>query len=142
MDAIRSKKFFKCLRMKKSKEKSARLPERILEIFDDLTKSERLLADHFIENTDSLVLHTAAEISEQVKVSKATTARFFKRLGFPSFKTAQRLARVDRNDETYNKNVYSAAVSTLSGRSELAGHLACDVQNLSLIHISEPTRPY
>ena len=116
--------------MKKSEEKSARLSERILEIFDDLTKSERLLADHFLENPDSLVLHTAAEISGQAKVSKATTARFFKRLGFPSFKTAQRLARVHRNDETYNKNVYSAPVPTLSGRSDLADHLASDVQNL------------
>ena len=32
--------------MKKTEEKSARLSERILEVFDDLTKSERLLADH------------------------------------------------------------------------------------------------
>lgn len=116
--------------MKISNEKSARLSERILESFDDLTKSERLLADFFLENPDSLVLYTAAEISEQAKVSKATTARFFKRLGFPSFKTAQRMARVGQDDSSYTKNVYSEPVPNLSGRGDLADHLASDVQNL------------
>ena len=41
-------------------ENSARLSERILEVFDDLTKSERLLADHFLENPDSLALLSMA----------------------------------------------------------------------------------
>lgn len=111
-------------------EKTARLSERILESFDELTKSERLLAEHFLENPDSLVLHTAGEISAHAKVSKATTARFFKRLGFPSFKTAQRMARVGRDDSEYGKNVYSAPVPNLSGRGDLADHLASDMQNL------------
>lgn len=116
--------------MIETSEKSARLSERILECFDDLTKSERLLADHFLENPDSLVLHTAAEISAQAQVSKATTARFFKRLGFPSFKTAQRMARVVRDDSQYNKRVYSEPIPNLGGRRDLADHLASDVQNL------------
>lgn len=116
--------------MTRPREKSARLSERILESFDELTKSERMLADHFLENPDSLVLHTAAEISGQAKVSKATTARFFKRLGFPSFKTAQRMARVGRDDSQYKKRVYSEPVPYLSGRGDLADHLASDVQNL------------
>lgn len=111
-------------------EKSARLSERILECFDDLTKSERQLADHFLENPDSLALHTASEISAQAQVSKATTVRFFKRLGFPSFKTAQRMARVVRDDSSYNKRVYSEPVPRRSGRGDLADHLASDVQNL------------
>jgi DNA-binding MurR/RpiR family transcriptional regulator len=116
--------------MNTSTESSARLSERILECFDDLTKSERALADHFLENPDSLALHTAAEISAQAQVSKATTARFFKRLGFPSFKTAQRMARVVRDDSTYQKRVYSEPVPYRSGRGDLADHLASDVQNL------------
>lgn len=116
--------------MKMSADQSARLSERILESFDVLTKSERLLADHFLEHPDSLVLHTAAEISAQAKVSKATTARFFKRLGFPSFKTAQRMARVGRDDSNDKKRIYSKPVPNLSGRGDLADHLAADVQNL------------
>ncbi|MEM8871397.1 MAG: MurR/RpiR family transcriptional regulator [Pseudomonadota bacterium] len=116
--------------MKTPTEKSARLSERILESFDDLTKSERHLADHFLENPDSLVLNSAAEISAQAKVSKATTARFFKRLGFPSFRTAQRMARVGRDDSQYKKRVFSDPIPHLSGRGDLADHLASDVQNL------------
>ncbi|MEM9342969.1 MAG: MurR/RpiR family transcriptional regulator [Pseudomonadota bacterium] len=116
--------------MRTTGERTARLSERILECFDDLTRSERLLADHFLENPDSLVLHTAAEISTQAQVSKATTARFFKRLGFPSFKTAQRMARVVRDDSQYKKRVYSEPIPNLSGRRDLADHLASDVQNL------------
>lgn len=42
-------------------EKSARLSQPILECFEYLTKSGRLLADHFLENPDSLALHTAAK---------------------------------------------------------------------------------
>lgn len=116
--------------MKTPAETSAQLSERILEIFDDLTKSERKLADHFLENPDSLVLHTAAEISTLANVSKATTARFFKRLGFPSFRTAQRMARVRRDDSNHPKRVYSDPIPNLSGRGDLAEHLASDVQNL------------
>lgn len=109
---------------------TAQLSERILESFDDLTKSERLLAEHFLENPDSLALHTAEEISSLASVSKATTARFFKRLGFPSFKTAQRMARVRRNDSQHNKRVFSDPIKQRSGRGDLADHLASDVQNL------------
>ncbi len=109
---------------------TAQLSERILENFDDLTRSERLLADHFLENPDSLVLHTAEEISALAKVSKATTARFFKRMGFPSFKTAQRLARVRRDDAETSKRVFSKPIQYSTGRGDLAEHLASDVQNL------------
>ena len=42
----------------------AQLSERILEIFDDLTRAERLLAEHFLENPDSISLNTAQEISQ------------------------------------------------------------------------------
>lgn len=109
---------------------TARLSERILEVFDDLTRAERLLADHFLENPDSLALNTAEENSRLAGVSKATTARFFKRLGFPSFKTAQRMARAGGSDSGTGKRVYSEPIRRQSGRGDLADHLALDVQNL------------
>ena len=81
----------------------AQLSERILEIFDDLTRAERLLAEHFLENPNSISLHTAQEISRLAGVSKATTARFFQRLGFPSFKTAQRMSRASEISTEHGK---------------------------------------
>jgi len=107
----------------------ANLSERILEVFDDLTRAERLLADHFLENPDSLVLNTAEDISRKAGVSKATTARFFKRLGFPSFKTAQKLARAGDKDAG-GKRAFSQPIERKTGRGDLADHLASDVQNL------------
>ncbi len=108
----------------------ARLSQRILEVFDDLTRAERKLADHFLENPDSLALHTAEEISQQAQVSKATTARFFKRMGFPSFKTAQRMARRADTHAEMGKRVFSEPIQRRTGRGDLADHLASDVQNL------------
>ncbi|SNR53293.1 MurR/RpiR family transcriptional regulator [Puniceibacterium sediminis] len=108
----------------------ARLSERILEVFDDLTRAERLLADHFLESPDSLAMHTAEQLSEMAGVSKATTARFFKRLGFPSFKTAQRMARAGDTDTGQGKRVFSEPIQRRTGRGDLADHLASDVQNL------------
>ena len=108
----------------------AQLSERILEIFDDLTRAERLLAEHFLENPNSISLHTAQEISRLAGVSKATTARFFQRLGFPSFKTAQRMSRASEISTEHGKRVFSDPIQERSGRGDLAGHLASDVQNL------------
>lgn len=108
----------------------ASLSERILEIFDDLTRNERHLADLILGQPDMVVLSTAAEISEKAKVSKATTARFFKRLGYPSFRTAQKLARTGEAGDRGGKRLFSAPMEKISGRSELADHLANDVQNL------------
>ena len=109
---------------------TAQLSERILEIFDDLTRAERLLAEHFLENPNSISLHTAQDISRIAGVSKATTARFFRRLGFPSFKTAQQMSRSSETGEEHGKRVFSDPVQQRSGRGDLAGHLAADVQNL------------
>lgn len=108
----------------------ASLSERILEIFDDLTRNERHLADLILAQPDIVVLNTAAEISDKAKVSKATTARFFKRLGYPSFRTAQKLARSGEAREHGAKRVFSTPMEKTSGRGELADHLANDVQNL------------
>lgn len=108
----------------------ASLSQRILEIFDDLTRNERHLADLFLEQPDIIALNTAAHISEIAGVSKATTARFFKRLGYPSFRTAQHLARSGDASEQGGKRVFSRPLEKKSGRSELADHLANDVQNL------------
>lgn len=107
----------------------ATLSERILEIYDDLTRSERHLADLFLEDPDTLGLKSATEISDQTGVSKATTARFFKRLGYPSFKAAQKEAREGRAGESRPAQI-SRAFEQRSGRGELAEHLTMDMQNL------------
>ena len=105
------------------------LSQRILEAYDDLTRRERHLADLLLEDPDTLVLNSATDISAKAQVSKATTARFFQRLGYTSFKTAQKIARA-REDSGSGGNVASRASARKAGRADLADHLASDVHNL------------
>lgn len=103
------------------------LPERILNAYDDLTRRERRIADLLLENPDTLVLKSATEISAQADTSKATTARFFRRLGYPSFKAAQKVARMAGDKKASRPTSRS---QERSGGADLAEHLASDVQNL------------
>ena len=103
------------------------LSQRILDVFDDLTKSERRLADLLLQNPDALVLHTAADLSAKAGVSKATAARFFRRLGYASSKTAQKQAR-ERID---GPSPEGARIGRLRpGSNDLGQHLAVEMQNL------------
>ena len=61
----------------------AQLTERILEIFDDLTRAERLLAEHFLENPDSISLNTAQEISQLAMAGLTTVIWSFTTLNQP-----------------------------------------------------------
>ena len=67
--------------------------ERILDVHGELTRSERRPADLLLSDPDALLLHSAAELAQRAGVSKATTTRFFRRLGYASSKVAQREAR-------------------------------------------------
>jgi DNA-binding MurR/RpiR family transcriptional regulator len=106
------------------------LSQRILETYDDLTRRERRLADLLLENPDLLVLKSATEISAQIGVSKATMARFIRRLGYPSFKTAQKTARDGTQNGRRPAPAGAAPASRGGGRGVLAEHLASDMQNL------------
>ncbi len=104
------------------------LSERIVAAYDDLTRNERRLADLLLENPDILVLHSATEISGLVSVSKATTARFFQRLGYPSFKTAQKTAKGERDG---TPTVDGEKLSRFIGKqSDISEHLGSEIQNL------------
>lgn len=106
-----------------------RLSQRILDAYDELTRRERKLADVLLEDPDTLALKSATDLSALAGVSKATTARFFQRLGYPTFKTAQKIARTADSGETASP-LPLAGAQRKSGRGELAEHLANDVQNL------------
>jgi DNA-binding MurR/RpiR family transcriptional regulator len=108
----------------------ATLSQRILDAYDDLTRRERRLADLLLEDADAVVLKSATDISAKAGVSKATTARFFRRLGYPSFKAAQKIAQSNADDDTGREAARRGTPAGKAGRGELADHLAGDVQNL------------
>lgn len=109
---------------------SLSVSQRILESYDDLTRGERRIADLLLGDPDVLVLKSATEISAQVGVSQATTARFMQRLGYPSFKAAQKTAKLGDQALARGPRLPAGAPERKNGLSHLAEHLGNDVQNL------------
>jgi len=106
----------------------ATLSQRILDVQDQLTRTERRLATLLLEDPEAVALLSASEIAQKAGVSKATTARFFQRLGYPSFRTARSAARdAPAGGRTTDHKQRPSEKAAPPG---LAEHLAADVQNL------------
>ncbi|MEM9148405.1 MAG: MurR/RpiR family transcriptional regulator [Pseudomonadota bacterium] len=101
------------------------LSHQILSSYDLLSRSERKLADLLLEDPDRAVLNTAVELSKASGVSNSTTARFFKRLGYASFRAAQKVLRARASKPTTR-----APVPEAPSGATIAEHLENDVQNL------------
>lgn len=106
------------------------LQDRILEQHDQLTESERRLADVTLACVGTLASYSATELAQMAGVSKATAARFFRRLGYESFNEVRAQARdaADRGSPLYEL----AGVQLPAAPADaLAQHLANDLQNLA-----------
>lgn len=110
-------------------EQPERLAERILDHYDDMPRGERRLADLLLEQPMAVVEQSAAQLADRATVSKATTTRFFRRLGYPNFKTAQRAAREQGTDPQPVE--FGARMHRLAHQQvDLSQHLQSEVQNL------------
>jgi len=110
-------------------EPSARLAQRILDHYDDMPRGERRLADLLLEQPMAVVEQSAAQLAERATVSKATTTRFFQRLGYPSFKAAQKTAREQGTEPQPVE--FGARMHRLAHHQvDLSQHLQSEVQNL------------
>jgi DNA-binding MurR/RpiR family transcriptional regulator len=65
------------------------LAARIAEIYDGLSRQERLLADTVLTCARDLAGYTATELALRANVSKATATRLFRRLGYTDFEQAR-----------------------------------------------------
>ena len=109
---------------------ATRLTLRIQERISRLTASERKLAALLLENQTLIATHSATELSALAGVSKATTARFFRNLGYTDFEEARSQAREERNrTQPY---AYAAAQQgkMVLGRS-IGDHLELELLNLT-----------
>lgn len=103
-----------------------RIQEKILR----LTPAEQKLAALLLENQAMIETHTATELSALAGVSKATTARFFRNLGYTDFEEARGQAREERNrTQPYAYSARPRGGAAL-GRS-IADHLDLEVLNLT-----------
>ncbi len=103
---------------------------RILDIFDELTESERRLAEVVRETQGNLSAYTAGELAEKADVSNATAARFFQRLGYGSYSEARRQARLV---QAWGSPLYelTGVRDRVPGAGSFALHVAQDLQNLT-----------
>lgn len=100
------------------------ISERIVETFDDLTRSERRLADVVLEAPDRLIGESAGALAARAGVSKATTARFFQRLGYSGFREVVAEMRAVQDE-----GIDWSSRLTLARPSQ-AGHLTSELSNL------------
>lgn len=109
---------------------ASRLILRIQEKASRLTASEKKIAQVLSQNQDLVETHTATELANLAGVSKATTARFFRSLGYADFEEVRLQAREERNQrEPYAAPAPHTASETL-GRT-ISDHLELELRNLT-----------
>jgi len=82
--------------------------KRLLENYDNLTKSHKVLAKYLFENMDSAVFLTALQIAKEVDLSETTVIRLAYKLGYDSFstmhKSMQDIVLANKNKEITDKD--------------------------------------
>ena len=53
---------------------------------EELTPNQKVIADYVQKNTNAMLYMTETEIAAQLELSNATVSRFWKSIGFESFK--------------------------------------------------------
>ncbi|WP_207458202.1 MurR/RpiR family transcriptional regulator [Azospirillum sp. SYSU D00513] len=106
------------------------IERRILDLYDQLTISERKLAKVVLEFQDSLAAFSATELADRAGVSKATAVRFFRRLGYESYNEARVQAR-DAADLGSPLMELLETEGPASAPNTLSAHLGQDLQNLT-----------
>jgi DNA-binding MurR/RpiR family transcriptional regulator len=105
------------------------LPQRVLDGYDEMPRGERRLADVILEHPTAVLDHSATELAVMARVSKATAARFFRRLGYASFKAAKAEART-AGDGVAPQLGARLAAGLVAHEVDLGRHLTSEVQNL------------
>lgn len=110
---------------------SSDIETRILAAYGNMSRSERLLADVILSQPGGISEYSASELADRAGVSKATAARFFRRLGYASYKAARVAARESRHRAGSPLEVLSKLTAPIEARGNLGVHLANDVANLT-----------
>lgn len=106
------------------------IQEAITAAYDQLPPGEKRLADTILARLNHLASYSATELAAAAGVSKATAARFFRRVGYQSFGHARRNARAEAH---LASPLYAlAGVNPKEPVSDaLSRHVAADLKNLS-----------
>ncbi|WP_298434804.1 MurR/RpiR family transcriptional regulator [uncultured Jannaschia sp.] len=109
---------------------ASRLTLRIQDSMARLTRSEHKLAELLLGNGTLIETHSATELAQMAEVSKATTARFFRTLGYGDFEEAKTQAREERNRSEPFAYEAHVATGSPSGRT-IGAHMQLEIDNLT-----------
>ena len=106
------------------------IQESIMAVYESLPPGEHKLADTVLARLSNLASYSATELAADASVSKATAARFFRRIGYQSFGHARRQARAEAH---LASPLYALADVNLTERKSdaLSRHVSADLKNLS-----------
>lgn len=98
--------------------------------YDDLSPSDRKLSDVIVAHQKDLATYSATELAQLAGVSKASAARYFKRIGyqdFNEFRTAIR-ARVSSESPLFNLD---RVAQTGDPHPGFTSHIEADIRSLA-----------
>ena len=111
---------------KASREKPQAFVARIRSILNDLSVTERRLADFVLDFPGEFASYSATELAKLAQVSNATITRFIRRLGYDSFNEARKHVRAEK---TTGSPLF-LSVSASGDASSIATHLQHSQANL------------
>ncbi len=105
------------------------IEDRLRDIYEELPRSERLLADIIIDFPGDLATHSISELVIRANTSNAAATRLIKRLGYKDFREIRKQAR---DAKAQGSPRYLHTIDHHSGdfKSEIKQHVDCEVQNL------------
>lgn len=112
-----------------------RIESRLDRIYSQLSAQEMRLADLILASPGLLVTHRANELSRMSDVSKSTTTRFFRRLGYDSYDEARQQARYQQGagSPLYLQEKGKAPSSV---RALMEHHLQRELQNIQQTYMT------
>ena len=105
------------------------LATRIAEIYDGLSRQERLLADTVLSCARDLAGYTATELASRATVSKATATRLFRRLGYTDFEQARLESRRGPYPGSPLESFYQDQAAPPAG-NVVEAHVGTEMRNL------------
>jgi DNA-binding MurR/RpiR family transcriptional regulator len=111
-------------------DRSQAIEQLIRSRYEGLSPTDRKLSDIVVERRRDLLAYTATELAQLAGVSKASAARYFKRLGYQDFNDFRAKVRAGLSPESPLSNLESV---TRAGDPHpgFASHVAVDARNLA-----------
>jgi len=104
----------------------------IAEYFQQLTKSEKRIANYLRKNQEESAFLSAAELADRLGLSEATIVRFARTIGFDSYPAMRELLQINfRRRVTHSTRLQSRLEDLLDGGDILERMIASEIDYLS-----------